>query len=106
VMKADADDLEWIFFNVSLKQSDCEAFYNGRKLTDIHINAVQRILSNQIPSFFGLDSLLNSNALEGGLTITLNFFCHGCHWITAGCREELDPLFNDVDEGLKQVRAV
>ena len=45
------DELEWIcVFNISLKESDHEAICNGCRLTDMHINAAQKI-------FFGISFL-------------------------------------------------
>jgi len=106
------NDLEWIsVFNISLKQSDREAICNGHRLNDIHINAAQRILANQFPSFVGLDSTLKQRRIGKWVNNYIQiFFCRGCHWITAstvGCREGVinifDSLFGDVDDGLKRV---
>ena len=106
------NELEWVtVFNISLKQSDREAICNGHRLNDIHINAAQRILANQFPSFVGLDSTLKQRRIGKWVNNYIQiFFCRGCHWITAstvGCREGVinifDSLFGDVDDGLKRV---
>jgi len=105
------DELEWIcIFNISLKHSDREAIGNGRRLTDMHINAAQRILANQFPSFIGFDSTLKQRRVGKWVNNYIQIlFCRGCHWITAstvGCREGVinvfDSLFDDLDDALKR----
>ena len=101
-----SEDLEWIHINsIILKKSDKELILNGKRLSDMHINAAQKILSQQFPSFSGFNSTLKYRCIGKLVSNYIQiFFCRGCHWITAstvGCKEGVinifDSLYCDVD---------
>ena len=95
------EDLEWIHINSTiLKNSDKELILNGKRLSDMHINAAQKILSQQFPSFSGFDSTLKQRCIGKWVSNYVQiFFCHGCHWITAstvGCKEGVINIFDSL----------
>ena len=59
-----SEDLEWIHISsIVLKKSDKESILDGRRLTDMHINVAQKILSEQFLSFSGFDSTLKQRCI-------------------------------------------
>ena len=70
-----SEDLEWIHINsIILKKSDKELVLNGKRLSDMHINAAQKILSQQFPSISGFDSTLKQRCMAYGSATTYKFF--------------------------------
>ena len=109
-----SEDLEWIrISSIILKKSDKESIIDGRRLTDMHINAAQKILSQQFPSFSGFDSTLKQRCIGKWIDNYIQIlFCRGCHWITVstvGCKEGdiniFDSLYCEVDVASKKAIA-
>ena len=51
-------DTEWVhIFNITLKMSDRALLLMGKELTDLHINAAQKLIMHQFPSYQGLKNI-------------------------------------------------
>ena len=57
-------DTEWVhIFNMTLKVSDRDQLLMGEELTDIHVNAAQKLILHQFPSYQGLKNTLVRDSL-------------------------------------------
>ena len=86
-MEAGADT-EWVC--IFIKVSDRDQLLMGEELTDIHVNAAQKLILHQFPSYQGLKNTLVSDSL-GFWTNNYIQIVHSCscHWITVnsiGCQ--------------------
>ena len=100
-------DTEWVrIFNMTLKVSDRDQLLMGEELTDIHVNAAQKLILHQFPSYQGLKNTLVRDSL-GFWTNNYIQIVHSCscHWITVssiGCQpgevDIYDSLYRDIDD--------
>ena len=57
-------NLEWVhIFNIVLKFSDREILSVGQELTDTHMNAAQRLIPHQFPTYQGLINTLPNDSI-------------------------------------------
>ena len=104
-------DTEWVrIFNMTLKVSDRDQLLMGEELTDIHVNAAQKLILHQFPSYQGLKSTLVRDSL-GFWTNNYIQIVHSrsCHWITVssiGCQpgevDIYDSLYRDIDDATRR----
>ena len=84
-------DTEWVrIFNMTLKVSDRDQLLMGEELTDTHVNASQKLILHQFPSYQGLKNTLVSNSLGFWINNYIQIVhSRSCHWITVssiGCQ--------------------
>ena len=102
---------EWVrIFNIVLKFSDRDTISTGQELTDVHINAAQKLILYQFPVFQGLKNTLIIDSIGFWTNNYLQILhCRSCHWITVstiGCQPNevnvYDSLYTNVDDGTKR----
>ena len=102
---------EWIqIFSSTLKMSDKILLLSGEELTDMHINAAQKLLLYQFPTYQGLYNTLVQQCIRFWVNnyIQIWHYCQ-CHWIivsSIGCKagevNVYDSLYSDLDEVTKR----
>lgn len=102
---------EWVrIFNITLKVSDKDQLLMGEELTDVHVNAAQKLILHQFPSYQGLKNTLVRDSL-GFWTNNYIQIVHSrsCHWITVssiGCQpgevDIYDSLYRDIDDATRR----
>jgi len=104
-------DGEWVkIFNSTLKISDRFLLLSGKQLTDVHINAAQKLLLHQFPTYQGLHNTLIQQCIGFWVSNYIQIWhCRQCHWITVSsimCKSGevnvYDSLYSDLDEITKR----
>ena len=100
----------WVrIFSIVLKMSDQEILSMGQELTDAHMNAAQKLILHQFPTYQGLKNTLLKDSIGFWTNNYIQVLhCRGCHWITVstiGCHpgevDVYDSLYTDVDDNTK-----
>ena len=98
---------EWVrIFANTLKMTDRVQLLTGEQLTDVHINAAQKLLLYQFPTYQGLHNPLLQQCIGFWVNNYIQIWhCRQCHWITissVGCKAGevavYDSLYSDLDE--------
>ena len=102
--------MEWVrIFNIVLKISDREILSVGQGLRDTHMNAAQKLILHQFPTYQGLKNTLLNESIgfwtNNYIQIMHYRGCHGITVSTIGCQpgeiNVYDSLYTDVDENTK-----
>ena len=104
VMDVDMDQ-RWIcIYKITLNARDKLLLLKNHELNDKHINASQKLLLHQFPSFQGLKNSLVQDHIGFWTKNYIQIFHCPCHWITVstiGCQSGTvniyDSLFKDID---------
>ena len=100
----------WVqIFNLTLKISDRALLLTKEELTDMHVNAAQKLLLYQFPTYQGLQNTLVQHCIGFWVNNYIQIWhCRQCHWITVssiGCKtgevNVYDSLYSDLDEVTK-----
>ena len=94
-----------------LYKYDHDRLSGGLELTDMHINASQRLLKSQFPKFQGLSSTLSPTHIHNWTDNYIQVLhCRSNHWITistVGCNHDeiniYDSLYANVDNATKDI---
>lgn len=92
--------------DIALTNFDRRLIADGEKLTDKHINSVQRVLHEQFPNLNGLVlSFLQCRPLNGPTSNAIQILhIHGDHWIVAatGPRSKIVRVYDSAYSSLDQ----